>query len=294
MSLLTKESDLLLFINQKKQKKIDVSYRKIFDMFSKLITTAMLETFNKLSLSKYVISCTESVKNLFWFLITYTNNLKLTMFLSERAVLLFNEYIVMTKNTVIGNNNYNSVNLTEIKNFVYKKTVGPIQIGHLSNSNQVPVNLISGCNVLYQIYVEILIRLTKHNDDQYNLVKIEKQLSDIFTQAETHLAPLVYRNVGPNTQPLVELLSEYFSTDLIHSRSSAVSLCNSITVLIWWWNHLLSQVSDDSLVTSQATLNKTKMTLRRQFTTIAEVCHTKLHKTFLHDVKQLNEWFQLD
>lgn len=282
MSLLTKESDLLQFINQKKQKKIDVSERKIFDMFSKLITTAMLETFNKLSLSKYVISCTESVKNLFWFLITYTNNLKLTMFLSERAVLLFNEYIVMTKNTVIGNNNYNSVNLTEIKNFVYKKTVGPIQVGHLSNSSTLPKHLIASCNLLYQVYVEVLLRVTKNNDDQYNLVKVEGQLSDMFNQVDKHLIPIILSNNNKQGIVSLNIVEEYFITDLIHRKLSVISFCNSISCLLWLSQRKLREKMPE---------NRVKMYVRRQFATVVDVCHEKLHKTFLCDCKQLDEWF---
>ena len=39
----------------------------------------------------------DTIHNLFWIILNYSNNLKLTMFLCDRAILLFNEYIVMTK-----------------------------------------------------------------------------------------------------------------------------------------------------------------------------------------------------
>lgn len=282
MSLLTKESDLIQFINQKKQKKIDVSVRKIFDMFSKLITTSIVETFNKLSLSKYVISCTESVRNLFWFLITYTNNLKLTMFLSERSVLLFNEYIVMTKNTIIGNGSYNSVNFTEIKNFVYKKTVGPIQIGHLRTNTNISHSLIEASNTLYRIYIAILIKIIQSNDDRYDLIKIEEEMEDTFGKAFIYLGPLFFDLSNRPTMDGLQIINEYLDIGLIHNKLNTIAFINSIMTINWLYDRLSNHAKST---------HKIKLYFRNNYTNIVEVCKTKLHKTFLQDCKQVDEWF---
>jgi hypothetical protein len=282
MSLLTKESDLLQFINQKKQKKIDVSTRKIFDMFSKLITTGMVETFNKLSLSKYVISCTESIKILFWFLITYTNNLKLTMFLSERAVLLFNEYIVMTKNTVLGHNSFNSVNLSEIKNFIYKKTVGPIQINNLHKNSVITPSLIKSGNLLYNIYTVLLIKIINSNDDRYDLTKIETQIEDTLAKTFKCLGPLFFELSKQPCMTCLDIIGEFLGTTVNYNGLDIVPFINSIIVVIWLYQRYTTQGK---------TTPKIKLYFRRNYLHIVEVCQTKLHKTFLHDNKQLDEWF---
>ena len=61
--------------------------------------------------------------HIFWILINYTNNIKLTIFLIERAVLLFIEFIVMSRNK----SNTDLTFIPSIKdaiNFAYKKTIG--------------------------------------------------------------------------------------------------------------------------------------------------------------------------
>ena len=72
--------------------------------------------------------CTIIVFSIFWNIFCYTFSIKLTMFLCERAVLLFNEYIDLAKNTFKENNTEFKINSTDVKLFIYKRTIGPIKL----------------------------------------------------------------------------------------------------------------------------------------------------------------------
>ena len=50
------------------------------------------------------------------------------MFLCERGIMLFNEYIDLFKNTFSENNENFKINSTDVKLFIYKRTIGPIKL----------------------------------------------------------------------------------------------------------------------------------------------------------------------
>ena len=89
--------DLLNFINKKTQEKCDNEPKKIFFLFTKSIRLSLISTFEQQQQISYAISCTDLIINIFWIIYNYSHNAKLTMFMCERAVLLFNEYINISK-----------------------------------------------------------------------------------------------------------------------------------------------------------------------------------------------------
>ena len=99
--------DLIQFIdNEKKPGKI-LKHKKAYIYFN----TCLLKTMIELS-GKFRENMIEVVDNttgigvntfchVFFVLLAYTNNLKLTIFLAERAVLLYTEFIIMTSNKLM-------------------------------------------------------------------------------------------------------------------------------------------------------------------------------------------------
>ena len=74
------------------------------------------------------------------------------MFLSERAIILFIEYISLSKS--MSNDEY--INILDVKSFIYKKTLGPLKIfkpSYLSDSIN-SIKTISTCikNILYKTF----------------------------------------------------------------------------------------------------------------------------------------------
>ena len=123
MSNITKDNELLDFIVKKKLEPNPNDSKKVFFLFVKIIRNALVSSYLKLNNINYSISCSEMIFSIFWIIYSQTFNPKLTMFLSERAVVLFSEYVSLSNNM-----ESNPVNLMDVKLFIYKKTLGPLKL----------------------------------------------------------------------------------------------------------------------------------------------------------------------
>ena len=164
MNLLTKENDLITFINEKKNGDESIDPNKLYYYYSKIIRLSYIKSYIKLKNIQYAKICADIIENIFWLVFQLTFNIKLTMFLSERAILLFTEYIH------IGNDD---IQIEEAKLFVYEKTIGPIQISDFKtkrdNSSLITkIKTISNhCENINRFYFIILCN-TLHNENEYN------------------------------------------------------------------------------------------------------------------------------
>ena len=61
---------------------------------------------------------------IYWHILSYTNNLRLTLFLSERSVQLFTEFLLLTKNPNINRQLIFLPNLNDAITFVFERTIG--------------------------------------------------------------------------------------------------------------------------------------------------------------------------
>lgn len=82
--------DLLNFINKKCLDKDNTEPKKIFFLFTKSIRNAIICTYEQQNNIQYTLSCVDLIFNIFWIIYNYSYNAKLTMFMCERSVLLFN------------------------------------------------------------------------------------------------------------------------------------------------------------------------------------------------------------
>ena len=138
MSLFSKESDLLEFIVQKKKSILEATPLEIVLSYTKIIINAINKSYEKIKINIACLECINTVSYLYWLILKYSNNLKLTMFLCDRAILLFNEYLSMTiddlEDSIVfesGTNSDNSFDFNSVKLFVYKKTIGPLEFGQI-------------------------------------------------------------------------------------------------------------------------------------------------------------------
>lgn len=128
------KQDILQFINQEKRKPNVNDINRIFKFFLKIMNKSSYEIYIKiknvvdLNLN-YIIKCgTDLIWHVFWIIYSYSFNIKLTMFLSERCILLFTEFILMSKNPIL-NNDLNFIpNINDALQFSIKKTIGPLKI----------------------------------------------------------------------------------------------------------------------------------------------------------------------
>ena len=211
MSLLTKETDLLQFINQKKQETIDVSDKKIVTNYCKVISNSILKCYEKVSIDKYCIICMETINHLFWVLFMYSKNLKLTMFLCDRAILLFNEYIIMTKSNIQSFTDKENEHLTDVKSFVYKKTIGPLTLNSLYFKDKDIKHIIDICNILKISYTNFTIYFLQNNKDtSLDTVPV---LTNILNEIFNNYSDILLNNITKDNNCILNILEDFQDSD---------------------------------------------------------------------------------
>lgn len=127
-------TDLLTFINNEKKENINYNFHNIYNFFFKCFIKTIVEVNNKIkdidNIQIHVITGSNVMFHVFCVLLNYSNNLTLTIFLSERAVLLYTEFIIMSKNPNINKDLCYIPNLVDAMNFAFKKTIGPLKINN--------------------------------------------------------------------------------------------------------------------------------------------------------------------
>tara|TARA_B100000575_G_scaffold252443_1_gene220429 strand:+ start:4923 stop:5789 length:867 start_codon:yes stop_codon:yes gene_type:complete len=235
--------DLLNFINKKTQEKCDNEPKKIFFLFTKSIRLSLISTFEQQQQISYAISCTDLIINIFWIIYNYSHNAKLTMFMCERAVLLFNEYINISKN--YGNDN---TNLIDVKQFIINKTIGPLKLpSKLVNSS------IRNITELSQIYTKfiykIFSKIVRVHNHYYTPTIFLESISCI-------LSNIIYKIYNLNMVSYIEkellLLSDYDILDLpreVNLLKIKLELLLNCTEFID--NPLLSQKIANRIITEE-------------------------------------------
>ena len=141
-------NELINLINEEVNKNIDIDYLKLYKCFSKCLVKTIIDIYKKFKLLEdfdfinSLILGTNMFHNVFWILMLYSNNIKLTIFLSERSVLLFTEFILMSRESHIDKDLYFKPTITDAISFSYKKTIGPIVFNKIKNKNYVKLNKI--------------------------------------------------------------------------------------------------------------------------------------------------------
>jgi len=135
-----KQDELLILIKEEKKKINDLDFDKVFKYYYKCHVKTIIDIYNKFKTFKdfdyfeALLLGTNLFHNVFWILISYSKNLKLTIFLSERAILLYTEFIIMSRDPKINNELYFVPSLIDALSFSYKKTIGPLKLNDISNN----------------------------------------------------------------------------------------------------------------------------------------------------------------
>ena len=95
------------------------------------------------------------------------------MFLSERAIVLFTEYINLSSSM----DKNNSLNLTDVKLFIYKKTLGPIILFTKKNNDKI-FEFFNLSILLKNIYKKIFSNIKEKKDLKYYFQLIENLLAN--------------------------------------------------------------------------------------------------------------------
>ena len=164
-------TELKQFIHQERIK-TPIDTEKLFIYFNKCVIKSFVELdkkFNKLKDRKFnVVAGSNMIFHIFFILIIYTNNIKLTIFLLERAILLFSEFLIMSQDKKIIEEICFIPNITDAISFCYKKTIGPLKIDSINNLyfNYKFVKEIS--NIMVYIYQNVYsFNNTENKNDKY-------------------------------------------------------------------------------------------------------------------------------
>ena len=128
------KQDIVLFINQERRKSNINEIPKVYKLFLKILNKSIFEIYDKIKNHKglnlfYIIKCgTNLLWQVYWFIYIYSFNIKLTLFLSERSILLYIEFIFMSRNPIF-NNELNFVpTIYDALQFSMKKTIGSLKL----------------------------------------------------------------------------------------------------------------------------------------------------------------------
>ena len=213
-------NDLIKFIELEKKEVNTVSNDKIIDAFYKCFLKTLVETnikFKNLdNFKKNVYMGSNIMFNVFWIILNYSNNLSLTIFLAERSILLFSEFIILSRDPSINKDLCYIPNLSDAINFAYKKTVGPIEIKSLSiDKNN---NIKNTCFLIKEIiqtfylkYDDISIHKTTIFSICDMIIKLHKILDDdkIFFILLKKIMEYIQHNDIKETQKFIKTLVKY-------------------------------------------------------------------------------------
>ena len=183
-----KNIELIQFLNQEKVNK-KVNNKKIFLYYNKCLLKSIIDLNNKLSnienKSIYLENGVNMIYHIFFTLILYTNNIKLTIFLLERAILFYSEFIIMSKNQNLIDKICFIPNINDALTFTYKKTIGPIKIKDIKKNEIKDL-----CYIINTIYKDILARNeSKKYLDFINIIHSEicNIIFDIYISIEDNI-----------------------------------------------------------------------------------------------------------
>lgn len=179
--------NLLTFINKEKKQFNNFNYTKTLDLFFRVFLKNIVEMgtkFKKFDNNKTIIITGSNILfNVFIILLNYTNNLTLAIFLSERSVLLYTEFIILSRDPEINKDLYYIPTITDAINFSYKKTIGPLNVETLNFFKDNKIK--NSCILLKEIVQNLCEQNICNNEfeevclDFYSrIIKIHKYLDD--------------------------------------------------------------------------------------------------------------------
>ena len=138
MDKLLNKQDIIQFINQEKKKPTIPDIHKSFKLFIKIMYKSLYDIYIKIkdldiNFNNLINSGSLLIYHVYWIIYTNSYNIKLTMFLTERCVLLFTEFIIMSRNPIL-NNDLNFIpDINDAMHFSLKKTVGTLKVNYCKN-----------------------------------------------------------------------------------------------------------------------------------------------------------------
>jgi hypothetical protein len=153
--------DILNFILKKCQEP-DIDNKKVIYLFLRSYINALIKTYNNTKNSEYAIDCADVCINIFNIIYNFTHNVRVSIYLVERSIALFNEYLTVSESI-----SSIEVHTSEIKTFIIHKTIGGIRLNQKLHNDQNNISIVMDINILSVIsnfLKQIFLKLININD----------------------------------------------------------------------------------------------------------------------------------
>lgn len=175
-----KNIELIQFLNQEKLNK-KLNGKKVYNFYNKCLIKSIIDLKKKFNNIDNKKICIENGVNMiyyiFFILIFYTNNIRLTIFLLERSILFYTEFIIMSQDKKLIDQICFVPNINDALFFTYKKTVGPLEICNLKIKKEQEF-IRDMCKSINIIYKDAIIHDKESNNILTNNINlIQKEIS---------------------------------------------------------------------------------------------------------------------
>ena len=211
--------ELINFINKERLSK-KINYKKILSFFHKCLNRSIIEMNNKFAtikgINETIISGINMIYHIFYILITYTNNIKLTIFLLERAILLYTEFIIMSQDKSVVDEIYFIPNINDAIAFSFKKTIGPIVIKDFETKHKNSIFVKEMCLLLRNMYKLYFKKPDIFENTNLFSIQVEKNYNAI------------NKLFGDNT--ISDLKNKYYSNEVLDNKTLIETESESISL----------------------------------------------------------------
>ena len=206
-----KDNELAEFIESKKSILRKLVIKDVLVNYAKILKDTVVTIYKRFNNPTWTFEAITIISNIFWQVIYYSYNIKLAMFLSDRALILFSEYIDLAKLTYSNHNDFN-INKTDIKIFIYKRTIGPIKIKNIKTKSNKSIlehleRIKYVSNIFRQIIVNtflVLVQYYEYNVDFPTSMKEEYILQYIDYSIKIHIHILYKLSLHYNNHILLQ------------------------------------------------------------------------------------------
>lgn len=145
---------------------IFLSDKQILIYFYEFINKNIVEIYEKFKNYKNILdivnySC-NLIFNIYWIIFNSSKNIFITLFLLDKSILLFTEFLILSSDPNIVKDLYYKPNIIDAINFSYKKIVNNIKISSLNSNNKKIMNI--------SLLIKDIIKNYIVNNENYNQI----------------------------------------------------------------------------------------------------------------------------
>ena len=168
--------DLIKFLKKETNNSYDLdllhSYKILCRSFPKIVSTLYKKTVHiySLSITNIIITGCNLFHNLYWYILRYTNNCDVALFIAETGVKSLIEALQTSFESIQENPFKISPNISDAVRYAYKKTIGPLPVQFEYRSE---IDVCQSASLVVKVFIVQIMCQIINND----ILPIETELS---------------------------------------------------------------------------------------------------------------------